>query len=76
MIESPNKGEAIFSLRRIKNFFIDMTSHKKSKEGNMSLSNPNNDSVCEGSLLISEEVWNTLPIIEGVITTKEIPQDP
>ena len=66
---TPNKGEAFFSLGGLKNFFISTTSHEKSKEGRISIKIPKNALVCKGSLFVSIEVWTTLSIIEGVITT-------
>ena len=71
VIESPNKGEALFSLKGPKNFFINTTSHENSKEGRMFLRIPKNASVCEGSLPVSTEVRTMLLVIEGVITTEE-----
>ena len=72
VIESPNEREAFFSLGGLKIFFISMTSQKKSKERRMSLRIPENILVCEGCLPVSTEVWTMHPVIEDVITIKEI----
>ena len=53
VIESPNEKEDFFSLGELKNFLINTTLLKKSKEGRLSLRILKNVLVCESSLPVS-----------------------